>query len=110
MRSRLRRISAAQRCRNRRLDFGRRALVAFSYRGTGAAPRQIDKWRQHLLGEDRSMIEIPSLRPETRYGVPTCDRFLFNRLYIVGYSYLLRQPRFAMQVVDAESMVAPSLR
>lgn len=53
------------------------------------------------------MIEIPSLRPETRYGVPTCDRYLFNRLYAVGYSYLLRQPRFAMQVVDEDTMKAP---
>ena len=41
----------------------------------------------------------------THFGVRRA--FLFNRLYIVGYSYLLRQPRFAMQVVDAESMVAP---
>lgn len=53
------------------------------------------------------MIEIPSLRPETRYGTPTCDRFLFNRLYIVGYSYLLRQPRFAMQRINSQSMAAP---
>lgn len=54
------------------------------------------------------MIEIPSLRPETRYGTPTCDRFLFNRLYVVGYSYLLRQPRFAMQVINAKSMAMPA--
>ncbi len=46
------------------------------------------------------MIEIPSLRPETRYGIPTSDLLLFNRQYVVGYSYLFRQPRWAMQVVD----------
>ena len=33
------------------------------------------------------MIEIPSLRPETRYGMPAADQVLFNREYIVGYSY-----------------------
>lgn len=46
------------------------------------------------------MIEIPSLRAETRYGIPVADQMLFNRDYIVGYSYLYRQPRFAMEVVD----------
>ena len=46
------------------------------------------------------MIEIPSLRPESRYGMPTADLMLFNRQYIVGYSYLFRQPRWAMQVID----------
>lgn len=46
------------------------------------------------------MIEIPSLRPESRYGIPTSDLLLFNRQYIVRYSYLFRQPRWAMQVVD----------
>ena len=49
------------------------------------------------------MIEIPSLRPETRYGIPMADRFLFNREYIVGYSYLFRQPRFAMEVIDPKN-------
>lgn len=46
------------------------------------------------------MIEIPSLRPETRYGIPMSDLMLFNRQYIVGYSFLFRQPRWAMQVID----------
>lgn len=50
------------------------------------------------------MLEIPSLRPESRYGIPTADLFLFNRLYIVGYSYLFRQPRWAMQVIDDTTM------
>ena len=50
------------------------------------------------------MIEIPSLRPESRYGMPTSDLMLFNRQYIVGYSYLFRQPRWAMQVIDENSM------
>ena len=46
------------------------------------------------------MIEIPSLRPETRYGLPAADHMLFNREYIVGYSYLFRQARFTMEVID----------
>lgn len=48
------------------------------------------------------MIEIPSLRPETRYGIPMADQLLFNRDYIVGYSFLYRQPRFALEVIDPE--------
>ena len=50
------------------------------------------------------MIEIPSLRPETRYGIPTSDLLLINRQYIVGYSYLFRQPRWAMQIIDEHTM------
>ena len=38
------------------------------------------------------MIEIPSLRPESRYGIPPADLLLFNREYIVGYSFLFRNP------------------
>lgn len=49
------------------------------------------------------MIEIPSLRPETRYGMPPADHLLFNREYIVGYSYLFRQPRWAMEVIDPDN-------
>ena len=50
------------------------------------------------------MIEIPSLRPETRYGMPPADRFLFNRQYVVGYSYLFRQPRWALELIDDQTM------
>jgi len=50
------------------------------------------------------MIEIPSLRPESRYGIPTSDLLLFNRQYVVGYSYLFRQPRWAMQMIDESTM------
>ncbi len=49
------------------------------------------------------MIEIPSLRPETRYGIPPADQLLFNREYIIGYSYLFRQPRWALQLINPES-------
>ena len=49
------------------------------------------------------MIEIPSLRPESRYGMPPADQLLYNREYIVGYSYLFRQPRWAMEVIDPDN-------
>ena len=49
------------------------------------------------------MIEIPSLRPESRYGIPPADQLLFNREYIVGYSYLFRQPRWTMEVIDPKN-------
>ena len=50
------------------------------------------------------MIEIPSLRPETRYGMPMADLVLINRQFIVGYSYLFRQPRWALELITDESL------
>ncbi len=50
------------------------------------------------------MIEIPSLRPETRYGIPTADLYLMNRQFIIGYSFLFRQPRWALERLDEDSM------
>ena len=32
--------------------------------------------------------------------MPMADLLLFNREYVVGYSYLFRQPKFAMEVID----------
>ena len=55
-------------------------------------------------------LEIPSLRPETRYGVPMADMLLFNRHYIVGYSFLMRQPRWAMEVIDPENSAVEVVR
>lgn len=51
------------------------------------------------------MLEIPSMRPETRYGIPSADRYLFNRRYIVGYSYLFRQPQWVAELIDPDSLV-----
>ena len=57
------------------------------------------------------MIEIPSLRPESRYGIPAADQLLFNREYIIGYSYLFRQPRWAMEVIDPDNkQIAPDFK
>jgi len=45
-------------------------------------------------------MEIPQLFEETRYGMPSADQILPNRNYLIGYSYLFRQPRWALQVID----------
>ncbi len=49
------------------------------------------------------MIELSSLRPESRYGMPAPDSSLFNRAYVVGYSDLFRQPKWARELIDAAS-------
>ena len=46
------------------------------------------------------MLSLPSLRPETRYGMPAADQILFNRDYIIGYSYYFRQAKWALEIVD----------
>jgi len=46
------------------------------------------------------MMEIPSLRNETRYGVPAADKIMFNRHYVLGYSYYFRQAKWALEIVS----------
>ena len=46
------------------------------------------------------MIDLPSLRQETRYGMPAADQILFNRYYVTGYSYYFRQPKWVLEIVD----------
>ncbi|MCP4544953.1 MAG: DNA/RNA endonuclease G [bacterium] len=48
------------------------------------------------------MFELPSLRRETRYGVPAADQVLFNRFYSLGYSYHFRQAKWALEIVDTD--------
>jgi len=48
-------------------------------------------------------LEIPQLFRESRYGMPSADQILPNRNYLIGYSYLFRQPRWAMQVIDGSA-------
>ncbi len=50
------------------------------------------------------MADIPSLRRETRYGMPAADQILFNRHYVLGYSYYFRQAKWALEIVDAEKI------
>lgn len=46
------------------------------------------------------MIDLPSLREETRYGMPVADQILFNRYYICGYSYYFRQAKWVLEIVN----------
>jgi endonuclease G len=46
------------------------------------------------------MIDLPSLKLETRYGMPAADHILFNRHYVVGYSYYFRQAKWALEIID----------
>jgi len=52
------------------------------------------------------MLTQPSLRPETRYGMPAADQILFNRDYIIGYSYYFRQAKWALEIVDPKKKSA----
>ncbi len=47
-------------------------------------------------------MDIPSLKRETRYGIPAADHILFNRFYIIGYSYHFRQAKWALEIVDPD--------
>jgi endonuclease G, mitochondrial len=46
------------------------------------------------------MIDLPSLRKETRFGMPAADQILFNRHYVTGYSYYFRQPKWVLEIVN----------
>ncbi len=48
------------------------------------------------------MLDLPSLRRETRYGVPAADQIMFNRHYVLGYSYYTRQAKWALEIVDPD--------
>jgi endonuclease G len=45
------------------------------------------------------MLDLPSLKPQTRYGMPAADQILFNRHYVIGYSYYFRQAKWALEIV-----------
>ncbi len=46
-------------------------------------------------------MNLPNLRRETIYGMPAADQIMFNRYYVLGYSYYFRQPKWALEIVDA---------
>jgi endonuclease G, mitochondrial len=48
------------------------------------------------------MTNDPNLKRETRYGVPAADQILFNRHYVLGYSYYFRQAKWALEIVDPD--------
>jgi len=42
----------------------------------------------------------PNLKRETRYGLPAADQILYNRHYVLGYSYYFRQAKWALEIID----------
>jgi len=46
------------------------------------------------------MIDLPSLRKETGHGIPAADQVLFNRYYVIGYSYYFGQPKWALEITN----------
>lgn len=48
------------------------------------------------------MPDFSSLKRETRYGMPAADQILFNRYYVLGYSYYFRQAKWALEIVDPD--------
>lgn len=49
-------------------------------------------------------MDIPSLRRETRYGMPAADQVIFNRFYVLGYSYYFRQAKWALEIVNPDNL------
>lgn len=48
------------------------------------------------------MISQLNLKRETRYGLPAADQILFNRNYVLGYSYYFRQAKWALEIIDPD--------
>lgn len=55
-----------------------------------------------ITQETLTMIDLPSLKRETRYGMPAADQILFNRHYVIGYSYYFRQAKWALEIIDPD--------
>lgn len=51
------------------------------------------------------MLDVRNLRRETRYGMPAADQIIFNRYYIIGYSYYFRQAKWALEIIDPDKRV-----
>lgn len=47
-------------------------------------------------------MDYSNLKRETRYGLPEADQILFNRNYVLGYSYYFRQAKWALEIVDPD--------
>ena len=50
-------------------------------------------------------MDIPSMRREIRYGMPVADQIIFNRHYILGYSYYFRQAKWALEIINASDKI-----
>lgn len=46
------------------------------------------------------MLDFSGVKRETRYGLPAADLILYNRYYVLGYSYYFRQAKWALEIVD----------
>jgi endonuclease G len=47
-------------------------------------------------------MDVTSIRREVRYGMPAADQVIFNRHYVLGYSYYFRQAKWALEIVDPD--------
>jgi len=50
------------------------------------------------------MLNHPNLKRETRYGLPAADQILYNRHYVLGYSYYFRQAKWALEIVNPDNV------
>lgn len=48
-------------------------------------------------------MDLPIVKRETRYGIPAADQIMFNRHYVLGYSYYFRQAKWALEIVDPDN-------
>ncbi len=48
-------------------------------------------------------MNLPNSQRETRYGRPAADQTMFNRHYVLGYSYYFRQAKWALEIVDPDN-------
>ncbi|MCR8921917.1 DNA/RNA non-specific endonuclease [Dasania sp. GY-MA-18] len=55
------------------------------------------------------MLDLYSLKAETRYGCPAADQIIINRNYVVGYSYYFRQAKWALEIVDPDKKVMSTI-
>lgn len=49
-------------------------------------------------------MDLPNLRRETIYGMPAADQVMFNRHYVLGYSYYFRQAKWALEIISPENV------
>lgn len=48
-------------------------------------------------------MNLPISKREVRYGMPAADQIVFNRHYVLGYSYYFRQAKWALEIVDPDT-------
>lgn len=49
------------------------------------------------------MMDYSNLRREARYGMPAADQIMFNRHYVLGYSYYFRQAKWTLEIIDPDN-------